>query len=38
LFAVAMLAMTDEKLARRLQAFRAKQADAVKSAKLPELS
>jgi 5-(carboxyamino)imidazole ribonucleotide mutase len=38
LFAVAMLATTDEKLARRLQAFRAKQADAVKAAKLPELS
>ncbi len=38
LFAVAMLAMTDDKLARRLQAFREKQVDAVKAAKLPELS
>ena len=38
LFAVAMLAMSDEKLGRRLQAFRARQADAVKAAKLPELS
>lgn len=38
LFAVAMLAMSDDKLARRLQAFREKQADAVKAAKLPELS
>lgn len=38
LFAVAMLAMTDENLARRLQAFRAKQADAVRVVKLPELS
>jgi 5-(carboxyamino)imidazole ribonucleotide mutase len=38
LFAVAMLAMTDENLARRLQAFRAKQADSVKASKLPELS
>jgi 5-(carboxyamino)imidazole ribonucleotide mutase len=37
LFAVAMLAMTDETLAKRLQAFRSKQADAVKAAKLPEL-
>jgi 5-(carboxyamino)imidazole ribonucleotide mutase len=38
LFAVAMLALSDEKLARKLQAFRARQADAVKAAKLPELS
>ena len=38
LFAVAMLAMSDEELGRKLQAFRAKQADAVKAAKLPELS
>lgn len=38
LFAVAMLALNDAGLARRLQAFRIKQADAVKSAKLPELS
>ena len=38
LFAVAMLALGDDKLAKRLQDFRQKQADAVKSAKLPELS
>jgi 5-(carboxyamino)imidazole ribonucleotide mutase len=38
LFAVAMLAMSDEKLGRKLQAFRAGQADAVKAVKLPELS
>jgi 5-(carboxyamino)imidazole ribonucleotide mutase len=38
LFAVAMLALNDAGLARRLQAFRIKQADAVKAAKLPELS
>jgi 5-(carboxyamino)imidazole ribonucleotide mutase len=38
LFAVAMLALSDEKLAERLHGFRKKQADAVKSAKLPELS
>jgi 5-(carboxyamino)imidazole ribonucleotide mutase len=38
LFAVAMLAMSDEKLARKLEAFRTKLADAVKAAKLPELS
>lgn len=37
LFAVAMLALGDEKLDRQLRAFRAKQADAVKSAKLPVL-
>jgi 5-(carboxyamino)imidazole ribonucleotide mutase len=37
LFAVAMLALNDAALARRLQAFRDKQADAVKRAKLPEL-
>lgn len=37
LFAVAMLALGDETLDRRLRAFRAKQADAVKSAKLPVL-
>ena len=38
LFAVAMLAVNDPTLARKLQAFRAKQADAVKAATLPELS
>ncbi len=37
LFTVAMLALNDAKLAGRLKAFRAKQADAVKKAKLPEL-
>ncbi|MGQ0577501.1 MAG: 5-(carboxyamino)imidazole ribonucleotide mutase [Betaproteobacteria bacterium] len=37
LFAVAMLALNDAGLAKRLQAFRIKQADAVKAAKLPEL-
>ena len=35
LFAVAMLALEDAKLAARLEAFRKKQADAVKSARLP---
>jgi len=35
LFAVAMLALEDEKLAAQLQAFRRKQADAVISARLP---
>jgi len=38
LFAVAVLALNDAGLAKRLQAFRVKQADAVKTAKLPELS
>jgi 5-(carboxyamino)imidazole ribonucleotide mutase len=38
LFAVAMLAMSDENLARKLTAFRVKQAEAVKAAKLPGLS
>src|SRR5882672_4225786 len=38
LFAVAILALNDAGLAKRLQAFRIKQADAVKTAKLPELS
>ncbi len=38
LFAVAMLALGDGNLARRLQDFRGKQADAVKAARLPELS
>jgi 5-(carboxyamino)imidazole ribonucleotide mutase len=35
LFAVAMLALNDAKLAGRLLAFRKKQADAVRSARLP---
>ena len=35
LFAVAMLALEDAKLAERLRGFRRKQADAVKSARLP---
>src|SRR5688572_21851873 len=38
LFAVAMLALRDASLGRKLQAFREKQAAAVKAAKLPELS
>jgi 5-(carboxyamino)imidazole ribonucleotide mutase len=38
LFAAAMLALNDANLAKRLRAFRARQADAVKAAKLPELS
>ena len=38
LFAVAVLALNDAGLAKRLQAFRVKQADAVKAVKLPELS
>ena len=37
LFAVGLLALGDAKLAERLRAFRALQADAVKQAKLPEL-
>jgi len=37
LFAVAMLALEDAALAQRLRAFREKQADSVKRAKLPEL-
>jgi len=37
LFAAAMLALNDAGLARRLQAFRDTQADAVKKAKLPDL-
>jgi 5-(carboxyamino)imidazole ribonucleotide mutase len=37
LFAVALLAINDAGLARRLQAFRDKQAEAVKRAKLPDL-
>jgi 5-(carboxyamino)imidazole ribonucleotide mutase len=35
LFAVAMLAVEDGELAKRLQAFRRSQADAVKNARLP---
>jgi 5-(carboxyamino)imidazole ribonucleotide mutase len=38
LFAVAMLAIEDAGLAERLRAFRAKQSEAVATAKLPELS
>ena len=38
LFAVAMLALEDGKLAQRLRDFRKKQAEAVKSVKLPKLS
>ena len=38
LFAVAMLALNDAALARKLAAFRASQSDAVKAAKLPALS
>jgi 5-(carboxyamino)imidazole ribonucleotide mutase len=37
LFAVAMLATTDEKLAEKLAAFRARQTDAVLTAALPPL-
>jgi 5-(carboxyamino)imidazole ribonucleotide mutase len=37
LFAVAMLAMNDKELANRLQEFRNKQADAVKTTTLPVL-
>ena len=37
LFAVAMLALNDGELAQRLQAFRKKQADAVKATTLPTL-
>jgi len=36
LFAVAMLAQGDEKLARSLAQFRSRQAEAVKNAKLPD--
>src|ERR1041384_4040872 len=38
LFAVAMLALHDAALAKKMRAFRRKQAAAVKAAKLPELS
>ena len=37
LFAVAMLALNDKALAKKLQEFRARQADAVRAVKLPEL-
>jgi 5-(carboxyamino)imidazole ribonucleotide mutase len=37
LFAVAMLALNDAELAQRLQAFRNKQADAIKTTTLPAL-
>ncbi|HSD59615.1 MAG TPA: 5-(carboxyamino)imidazole ribonucleotide mutase [Burkholderiales bacterium] len=37
LFAIAILALTDGDLARKLQEFRRKQAEAVAAAKLPEL-
>ncbi|MCC6473214.1 MAG: 5-(carboxyamino)imidazole ribonucleotide mutase [Burkholderiales bacterium] len=36
LFAVAMLALSDEPLARRLEAYRAKQTESVLSAKFPD--
>lgn len=38
LFAVAMLALNDAELAKKLVAFRAKQSAAVKAVKLPELA
>ena len=38
LFAIAMLALHDAGLAKKLEAFRSKQAAAVKAVKLPELS
>jgi 5-(carboxyamino)imidazole ribonucleotide mutase len=37
LFAVSLLALNDAKLAKKLTAFRAKQTEAVKAAKLPDL-
>jgi len=37
LFAIAMLALNDAALAGKLKAFRAKQAETVKNAKLPDL-
>jgi 5-(carboxyamino)imidazole ribonucleotide mutase len=37
LFAIAMLALNDKPLAEKLKAFRAKQAETVKNAKLPDL-
>jgi len=36
LFAVAMLALSDKALAEKLAAFRRKQTEAVKNAKLPD--
>jgi 5-(carboxyamino)imidazole ribonucleotide mutase len=38
LFAVSMLALNDRALSDKLQAFRAKQTETVKAARLPELS
>jgi 5-(carboxyamino)imidazole ribonucleotide mutase len=38
LFAVAMLALNDKALAKKLRTFRARQAEAVGAAKLPDLS
>jgi 5-(carboxyamino)imidazole ribonucleotide mutase len=38
LFAVSLLALADQGLSEKLRAFRAKQADAVAAARLPELS
>jgi 5-(carboxyamino)imidazole ribonucleotide mutase len=38
LFAVAMLALNDQALAKRLHEFRARQADAIRAVKLPELT
>ena len=38
LFAIAMLALNDAALAKKLADFRVKQAESVKAAKLPELS
>ena len=38
LFAISMLALNDRALADKLQAFRAKQTESVKAARLPELS
>ena len=38
LFAVAMLALEDAALARKLSEFRKKQADAIRAVKLPELT
>ena len=38
LFAAALLALNDKKIARRLQAFRAAQSEAVKEMKLPDIT
>ena len=38
LFAVAILALNDKALAKKLQDFRARQADAVRAVKLPDLT